>query len=145
MAMSVLRRGEDGQATVGFAVALPAALAVALISFNVSVFLSECARFDRLARNAVRVCAASPSYGQSAGECALAIGAMVEDEMDSEGLSCSVFVEESSGLERYEVLFEYEPTLFGMPLNGSAFGLDLFKLKHAVSLSVDSYDPSVLL
>ena len=144
MAMSVFWWDESGQATVGFAVALPAALAVALISFNASVFLSECARFDRLARNAVRVCAVSPSYGQSAAECAAEIEAMVDGAMDSEGLSCSVFVEESSGLERYEVVLEYEPTLFGMPLNGEVFGLDLFSMRHAVSLSVDSYDPSVL-
>lgn len=145
MEMTSLWRGESGQATVGFAVALPVALAVALVSFNALVFLSECAKFDRLARNAVRICAASPSYGQNAAGCAASIKAMVEDSMGSEGLSCSVSVEEASGLERYEVVLAYEPTLFGMPLNGSVFDLDLLSLKHATSLSIDSYDSGVLL
>ena len=58
------RSGENGQMTVELAVALPVLLAVAAIAVNALLFFSECAAFDVASRDAVRIHAASPAYGQ---------------------------------------------------------------------------------
>lgn len=137
--------GSEGQMTVGLAVALPVVLAVALVSYNALAFFSECARFDRLARNAVRICAVSPAYEQGVSERAAAVETLVADAMSAEGISVSVAVAAAPGGERYDVVLEYEPTLFGLGLRGNLFGVDLFVLRHEASLTVDSYDPGVLL
>lgn len=138
------RLGDAGQMTVGLAVALPVVLVVALVSYNALVFFSDCARFDRVARNAVRICAVSPAYGQDVQQRAAAVESLVSEGMASDGLTCSVAVSASSGAECYEARLEYEPTLFGMALKGSVLGVDLFTLKHVVLMSVDSYDPWVI-
>lgn len=135
---------DGGQMTVGLAVALPVVLVVALVSYNALAFFSDCARFDRVARNAVRICAVSPAYGQDVQQRAAAIESLVGEGMASAGLACSVVVSASSGAECYEATLEYKPTLFGMVLKGSVFGVDLFTLKHSVRMSVDSYDPGVI-
>ena len=137
--------GSEGQMTVGLAVALPVVLAVALVSYNALAFFSECARFDRLARNAVRICAVSPAYEQGVSERAAAVETLVADAMSAAGVSVSVAVAAAPGGERYDVVLEYEPTLFGLGLRGNLFGVDLFVLRHEASLTVDSYDPGVLL
>lgn len=49
---------ERGQMTVELAVVFPALLAVAVIAVNALLFFSECAAFDRVAREAVRLHAA---------------------------------------------------------------------------------------
>lgn len=51
---------QAGQMTVELAVAFPVVVAVAVIAMNALLFLSECAAFDRVARDAVRVHATSP-------------------------------------------------------------------------------------
>jgi hypothetical protein len=48
---------------VEMAVTIPVLLAVAGITINLLVFLGDCARFDRLAAEAVRTEASSPAYG----------------------------------------------------------------------------------
>lgn len=54
---------QRGQMTVELAVTIPVLLAAVGIAINLMVFLGDCARFDRLAAEAVRVEAASPGYG----------------------------------------------------------------------------------
>lgn len=137
--------GSEGQMTVGLAVALPVVLAVALVSYNALAFFSECARFDRLARNAVRICAVSPACEQGVSERAAAVETLVADAMSAEGVSVSVAIAAAPEGERYDVVLEYEPTLFGLGLRGNLFGVDFFTLRHVACLTVDSYDPGVLL
>ena len=50
--------------TVEFVVAFPAMLAIALVAMNALLFFSECASFDRLARQSICVHAAAPAYGK---------------------------------------------------------------------------------
>lgn len=141
--MSALSK-DDGQMTIGLAIALPVMLAVALVSYNALFFFSECARFDRIARNAVRICAVSPAYGQDMQRRAASVESMIDEALASEELSCFVTVGASAGLECYEATLEYHPTLFGASLRGSVFGVELFTLRHVTSLKVSSYDAGVI-
>lgn len=134
----------DGQMSVGLAVALPVMLVVALVSYNALFFFSECARFDRLARNAVRIYAVSPAYGQGVQQRAASVESAVNEALASDNLKCFVTVSSSSGFECYEATLEYRPTLFGMSLRSSVFGVELFALRHDASLKVSSYDAGVI-
>ena len=60
--------GESGQMTVELMAVLPVALIIAVIVVNALVFFGDCAAFDRVARNAVRVYATSPTYGAQAAQ-----------------------------------------------------------------------------
>ncbi len=142
--MGMIPRGDSGQATVELAVLLPVVLVVALVSCNMMLYLSECARFDRLARNAIRICATSPSYGEDAGACAAAAEALLAEQMNSERVVCSVSVSYESGLERYVAKMDYRPTLFGGNFRGEVFGVTLSPLSHEVGLVVDPYDAGVI-
>ena len=46
---------------------------------------------------------------------------------------------------RFTATIEFSPTLFGLGLKSSVFGVSLPHLEHAVSLTVDPYKPGVLL
>lgn len=77
--MEVSRCGdctESGQMTVELAVSLPIALVVLLISVNLMMFLSQCARFDNIAAQAVITCATGLPAGSDslAKETQLEIG-----------------------------------------------------------------------
>lgn len=130
---------------VEFVVMFPAALAIALVAVNATLFFSECAVFDRAFRNAVCSYAASPAYGQTVeGSCAL-VSAAVEGACDADNLGVAV---RASGTEGSVVEFtgelRFEPTLFGAgPLSG-AFGVSFPALTHQETLSVCVYRPGVI-
>lgn len=63
-AAAVKARQRGGQMTVELATVLPAALAIMAIVCNGMAFFSECAAFDRVARNAVRLYATVPPTGR---------------------------------------------------------------------------------
>ncbi len=136
---------ERGQTTVGLVVVLPVAIIVAAIAVNALLFFSECAKFDRLARNAVRVCATSPAYGQGVEQSTAAIDAMLEDAM-GEGVDCQVSASGGgAGFTTFTASMTYDPSLFGVGLREEVFGVSLPALRHEVSLTVDSYKPGMLL
>lgn len=88
---------ERGQSTVELVAALPILLAVALIVVNATLFLSECAAFDRLAPQAVRVHAASPAYGQDVSAGKDLVQRQLEAAFPEENLSVEVAVRETAG------------------------------------------------
>ena len=59
---------ESGQMTVEMAVAMPALIVVAVIAVNACTFFYQCAVFDRVVHEAVRVYATSPAYGEGPGQ-----------------------------------------------------------------------------
>ena len=139
------RGRECGQATVELAAVLPVMLAVAFIVVNATLFLSECAAFDRLFPQAVRVHAASPGYGQDPAACRGRVQAQLEEAFPQENLSVSVAVEEASGgLVRYRARLEFQPTLFGLGLRSEVFGVELPGLAHTAECTVDRYKPGVI-
>ncbi len=139
-------RADDGQMTVELAVVIPVVIVVALVAVNAMVFFSQCAQFDRVARDAIRVCAAAPSSGQDGEQVAASVEAIVVEAMGVEGDVVEVTVlEDGAGLSSFEATLIYKPTLFGMGLADEVFGVGFPELKHATTLVVDVYRPGMLL
>lgn len=143
--------GERGQMTVELCVVIPVCLIVAVIVMNGLCFFADCARFDRVSRNAVRTLAASPSDDEDAVGLAARIGEMVEGQMADGTVECRLAEDAggigaaASGYVTYELVYRFAPTLFGLPMRGSVFGVTLPELSHTTHLSVDSYTPGKLL
>lgn len=142
----VLACEERGQATVELAVALPVVIIVAVIAVNAMLFFSECAAFDRIARDAVRSQATSPAYGQDVEQSAALIEASIGESFDEPYLASRVVASNGgAGHTTFTATLEFSPTLFGMGLKSQVFGVRLPHLEHSVSLTVDTYKPGVLL
>lgn len=125
--------------------ALPVMIAVAVIVVNALLFFSDCAAFDRLAHQAVRVHAASPAYGQDAQRSRDLVQSELERSFARDNLEVSVTVESvSGGRLSFDATLEYSPTLFGMGLRTEVFGVRLPGLSHTVSYVVDQYKPGVV-
>ena len=136
---------EHGQASVELMMALPVMIAVAVIMVNALLFFSDCAAFDRLAHQAVRVHAASPAYGQDAQRSRDLVQSELERSFARDNLKVSVTVESvSGGRLSFDATLEYSPTLFGMGLRTEVFGVRLPGLSHTVSYVVDQYKPGVV-
>lgn len=146
--MGVMRklRSESGQMTIEVAVAFPVLIAVAVIAANVMTFFSECAVFDRVAREAVRVYAAAPAAGQTVDQSVSLVQQSIRSQLDEPNLE----VEVSHGmtgpdLDEYTASLEFYPTLFGMGLRSQVFGVQLPHLTHSVDYVIDSYKPGVII
>ena len=157
------REHNRGQMTVELAVCIPVILAMIGIALNVLGYLNVCARFDRIAADAVRSQATSPGYGQEGSALAASrVRGVIETSFQSStgtGFPCDVAVSvtmvgfggESTGaeglsfsmlsrLERYDCQITYHP----WPFSRIAF-LQFFELTHTRSYTVDSFNPGVLL
>ena len=135
----------SGQMTVELAVAFPVLVVVAVVAVNAMGFFAECASFDRLACQTVRVHATAPAYGQSStAGCAL-VQAELESAFDRPNENVSVSCGATGfDLVRYDMTLEYSPTLFGLGLRSEVFGVALPKLRHEVSYVIDPYKPGVI-
>lgn len=135
---------EKGQMTIELALFLPVALIVGMIVFNALLFFGQCAEFDRIARNAVRVCASSPTYGQTSSESVQQVLAQIEERFDDDNVECTVeMLSDSQGLNTYEATIGFHPTLFGMTVRDEVFGVRLPILTHKTKLTVDPYKPGM--
>lgn len=143
-----MRRKLDnrGQMTIELCIVLPVAIIIAVIAVNAMTFFSYCAEFDRVTRNAVRVAAASPSANQDKAVTVSSIKSQIINCVNASNTSCEVSSSvESNGLETYKATLKYWPTLFGMGLKDSVFGVKLPPLTHSSSLTVDRYTPGEIL
>ena len=145
--MGVARKLNDssGQMTIELAVAFPVLLAVAVIAVNVLTFFSDCAVFDRVACEAVRVHATSPAYGQGVDSGCALVEQAIRGQMDASNLEVTV----SHGivgadLDEYTTTLSFYPTLFGMGLRSEVFGVSLPHLTHSTKYVVDSYRAGVI-
>lgn len=140
------RAREAGQMTVEMAVVFPVLIIVAAIAVNAVLFFSECAAFDRLARQAVRVYATAPAYGANADTCCAAVEQELQAAFDRPYVQASVSRSPAAlDFDTYTAVLEFSPTLFGMGLRDSVFGVALPCLTHTVTYTVDTYRPGVLL
>lgn len=140
-----------GQMTVELCVVLPVIIAIAAILVNVMTFFGECAEFDRAARNSVRLCSTSLGDGADASSVSGDIVAMISEEMsygkgDASGASvgnvaCVASGSLKGGYITYSLRYSYSPTLFGLPLRGSIFGVSMPEIAHTVQMAVDPYTP----
>ena len=141
-----MKHGSKGQMTIEFAVMFPVMLMIAVIAFNSMMFLSQCAAFDRLFRNAVCVYAPSPASEQGPDQ----ICALITNDLDAfsekDSLDCSVSSNgRSDGLVTYTGTLFYTPTLFGTHPLRQVFGVALPSIEHNVQMTVDHYRPGVFL
>ena len=133
-----------GQGTVELAAVLPVILIIAVIAVNACTFFSECALFDRQARQSVRVYATSYGYGEGTEQAVARVSQTLDSQFDKSNEEVSVSVAEAGdGCMRYTASISYFPTLFSMGLKSSVFGVQLPALHHQVSMVVDPYDPGV--
>lgn len=132
--------------TVEFAAAFPVLIVVAVVAVNALTFFSECAAFDNAFREAVRISATSPAYGQSAGQSAAAVEEGLRAAFDADNESLRVTASAvSGGHTEFSATLDFEPTLFGMGLRTSVLGVSLPPLSHTATVAVDCYKPGVLL
>jgi len=137
---------ESGQMAVEFAVVLPILLAIAVVAVNAGTLFVQCASFDRVARNAVRVCASAPPYGQGVDAAASQVESMIESALNQPNVRVSVLFEETHGGHVvYTARMEFAPTLFGMGLRMEVLGVSLPVMTHEVSMVVDRYKPGVVI
>lgn len=144
-----MRKGaahEQGQMTIEFVVALPAMLAVAVIAVNACTFFGLCAAFDNSFRDAVRVCATSPAYGQDIAQSCTLVEEQLADVAHADNVEIEVVARAvSQGHTTFSGVLRYRPMLFGFALKSEVFGVALGTLTHADELTVDCYKPGVLL
>ena len=140
------RADESGQMTVEMAVAFPVLVVVAAIAVNAVLFFSECAQFDRLARQAVRIHATAPAYGEDSDTCCAAVKQELDRAFDRPYLEVTVSRTSTAlDFDEYTAVLEFSPTLFGMDLRDQVFGVPLPRLSHAIVYTVDTYKPGVLI
>lgn len=136
---------EKGQMTIELAVALPVLIIVAVITVNALTFFGQCAVFDRVANEAVRVHAASPAYGQGADQSCGLVEQEIQAALDAPNVEVSVtYGEAGFGFERFVATLDYHPTLFGLGLQSEVFGVALPTLTHSAMYTVDVYKAGVV-
>lgn len=143
--MTSALRDTKGQTTVELCMFLPVAIVIALIAVNATLFFGDCAKFDRVGKNAVRVFAASPTYGQDKPATQAMIKSELENSFTADNESCEVNVSSNYfGFDTYEMTLNFRPTLFGMGLRDEFFGVAVMPLKHTTYFTVAPYKPGML-
>lgn len=136
---------QKGQMTVEWAVAFPVFVVVAVVAVNALTFFSECAEFDRVARNAMRAYAAAPAYEQGVEQSCAQIKSALEQEFSASNMETTVSAEGvAGGKTRFVAILRYEPTLFGLGMKSEVFGVTLPRLEHRTQLVLEMYKPGVL-
>ncbi|MGI6216161.1 MAG: hypothetical protein ACOYIK_00970 [Coriobacteriales bacterium] len=152
-----MRTDDGGQMAVELVVLIPVVLVVAAIAFSMLWYLGDCARFDRVSSEAVRVYGVSPSYGEyGSSSCCSKIQSMIEDsfggrddvmvtvtsidigmvgggEIPGNGLVFSMI----PSLRRYTCKVSVSPSFFPREV----FGISLPTLEHERNYVVDPYEP----
>ena len=149
--------GNKGQMAVEMAVVMPVMLAVVGIAINLMVYLGDCARFDRIAAEAVRTQAASPGYNNyDSTSRASEVQELIELAFSSSDyLTITVTVSEGAAggnagsngvafsliprLETYTCTMYYRPWGFGK----SFFGIEFSGIAHTRHYVIDPYRPGV--
>lgn len=137
---------ERGQMTIELAVAMPVLIAVAVIAVNAMTFFAECAVFDRVACDSVRLHASSPAYGEDAGRETALIEQEIKSQVDTSNLEISVeHGVVGAGFDEFRATLIFHPTLFGLGLRTEVFGVALPQLTHEARYVIDSYKPGVFI
>ncbi|WP_245798973.1 hypothetical protein [Collinsella vaginalis] len=149
---------ERAQATVEMAVMAPVLIIVALIVYNLMVFISATARFDRVAPDIVLAHGASPVGGEGAATAAVAATVKTELEraMGTYDIEVEVSVAEEEdgsptallslvgGLRTFTCTMRFTPWPQGLALAGIALGAPV-RLTHERAVIVDPWRPGVII
>lgn len=146
------------QATVEMAVVTPVLIVLALIVYNVMLFSSAVARFDRVAPDIVLAQAVSPvgSEGADAGSVAAGeVASQLEDAMAGYDVEIEVSCESASGgdgtsllsmvgsLHTYRCVMRMRPWPTGVSIAGVSLGAPAF-LTHERPVTIDPWRPGVI-
>lgn len=146
-----------GQMAVELMVVMPVVVALAIVALDCMVYFGDCARFDRVAGEAVRLHGASPSsaeYGasESLGEIQQEISrGMGNPSRLSFAVSCDGAL--VSGISEPGSIGSYLPqprtytctlSFTPWPLASGAFGVQSIHMSHGKSYVVDPYRPGVI-
>ncbi len=156
MRACVRLREARAQATVEMAVVTPVLIVLALIVYNLMVFMAATARFDRVAPDAVLAHAVSPvSDGEAAASGADAVRLQLERAMEGYAVEIEV-VEETGDAESdallslvgaqrtYRCAMVYRPWPQGLSIAGVSMGAPL-SLRHERPVTVDPWRPGVVM
>ena len=151
-------RDDEGQMVVELAVVAPVMIVVALVAWNLLLFMEACARFDRVVPDVVVALAVSPA-GEDAesGDQAHQVSEALREAM--EGTGVEVTVEATSAwsapsgqglgfsfaphLTRYVCTMRFTPR----PSSIAVAGVDAAappQLTHVRTFTIDRYRPGVL-
>lgn len=149
-------RSTRGQMTVELAVLVPVIIVVALIVLNLGHYVELCARFDRVALDAVLAEGVAPSGRQDQASASRAVQSSIESAMGTDD-GCTVRVT-ASGLgegpggatftlspllTRFDCVMEYKPWPHSFVLAGVPF-TPPGALRHERSIVVDRFKPGVV-
>ncbi len=150
-------REELAQATVEMAVVAPVLIVLALIVYNIMVFLSATARFDRVAPDVVLAHAVAPE-GDGTGELSEAserVKEVLQSAMDGYDLEIEVTSAEGVAardegilsldgtLRTYTCTMRYRPWPSGLSIAGVSLGAPAF-LSHERAVTIDPWRPGVI-
>lgn len=150
-------REEAAQATVEMAVVVPVLIVLALISYNLMLFMAATARFDRVAPDVVAAHAVAPAGGEGASSAGTVetIAAELERAMDGYEVEVEVerVVEDGTpagellslvgGLQTYRCTVRMKPWPSALSIAGVSLGAP-FELSHARKVTIDPWRPGVV-
>ena len=149
---------DGGQMVVELAVLVPVVIVVSLTVFNLMRFMEVCARFDRIALDAVISQGVAPEGEQSELSAVSAIESCIEDALGSHRCSVRVEAQPARSLSRPSrglsfpvspLLTSFRCTLTYQPWPGSFIIAGMvyaspFELTHVRTIVVDRYRPGVV-
>lgn len=153
-----LVREERAQATVEMAVVVPVLLVLALIVYNIMLFVAATARFDRIAPDIVAAHAVSPS-GESDGSTDDSVG-VIESQIEGAMAGYDVEIEVTcteggassgddlltliGGLRTYRCSMRMRPWPSSLSIAGVDLGAPV-ALAHHRDVTVDPWRPGVVM
>ncbi len=153
-------REERAQATVEMAVVTPVLLVLALIVYNLMVFVSASARFDRVAPDIVIARGVSPA-GELGGDAKVSdasseIAQAIKGAMGAYDIEVEVTCTSGGGVQEgergltlvgalrtYRCVFRMKPWPSGLTIAGVSMGAPAF-LEHARTVTIDPWRPGVI-
>ncbi|OUN86978.1 MULTISPECIES: TadE/TadG family type IV pilus assembly protein [Enorma] len=147
---------ERAQATVEMAVVVPVLIVLALITYNVMVFLAASARFDRVAPDIVLAHAVAPSgFGDAASAVSDDVAGALADAMGSYDVDIEVTCLEDGdgggsvfslvgGQRTYRCVMRFEPWPSRLSIAGVDMGAPV-ALEHVREVVVDPWRPGVVM
>lgn len=132
---------QSGQMMAELCIVFPVVLIIAFIAVNALTFFGDCARFDRIAHNSVRIESSSPAHSlDSADRIGQDVLAQLESGMPEDNLDMNISsTVTAENYIRYELELVYHPTLFGLSMRSEVFGVSLPALSHKIEYTVDPY------
>ncbi len=149
---------DAAQATVEMAVVTPVLIVLTLIVYNLMLFMSATARFDRVVPDIVIAQAISPAGDSESGTVAASLSEVqrcVQEAMDGYSLEIEVSCEgegsSGSGMlalvgttRTYTCRMKYRPWPGGLSIAGVSMGAPSF-LQHERKVVVDPWRPGVVM